>query len=297
MSKVTIVKEPIIIPIAEMGFIQEGLQEMVKYLWERRPECLDGQPHTEASPLAMLLPHGGLRIDGSPLTDNEMLIELSGRTCYYSFGQKAGRLENESYLKRMMGEPGKIPHSSVFYHAKMTFFFAGISRRVSHELIRHYVGADRSEEGSPSQESTRYTHHPGWFCAHPRDLEQGGEAMTSFEDQMSMAYDSYLAYLRNQVALFKRVNDGKEPKGMDRKRIYESASMRLPHSCATSFVWTTNPIALQKLLNERLDFAADLEIQRFARHLRNVAYKYWGNMFPQNKVEEWRSSQETTNPQ
>ncbi len=69
---------------------------------------------------------------------------------------------------------------------------------------------------------------------------------------------------------------------MDRKRIYESAAQRLPGAAATSFTWTTNPIALSKLFRERCDYAADLEIQRFANKLRVIAVERWPHLFPQH---------------
>ena len=66
---------------------------------------------------------------------------------------------------------------------------------------------------------------------------------------------------------------------MDRKRIYESASSYLHHSCATSFVWTSNPQALCKFFEERVDAAADMEMQRFARVWRDVCLARWPNLF------------------
>ncbi len=82
--------------------------------------------------------------------------------------------------------------------------------------------------------------------------------------------------------------NGSEPKGMDRKRIYECAAQRLPGAASTSFIWTTNPVALAKLFKERCDFAADLEIQRFAQKLRQLCYQNWPNLFPEsNPAVEW----------
>src|SRR5678816_754509 len=104
------------------------------------------------------------------VTDNELLCELAGRKCYDSFAEAGAKRTNGEYLRSMW--QGRIPHRSTGYHAKMSFFFAHVSRRVSHELIRNYVGADRDEEGNPSQESTRFTHHPGVYIAHPSILGQ-----------------------------------------------------------------------------------------------------------------------------
>lgn len=282
MPEIKLITEPTILVLAEMELKEESLYHLVHWLAEAAPACLpaDWQDKIEdVYPSHMLL--SPTDEPGRYVSDNERLVELGGRKCYNSFGEKAGRGDNASYIANLMGAPGKIPHLSVMYHAKMTFFFAGISRRMSHELIRHYVGADRSEEGCPSQESTRYTEHPGHFVVHPRMLNgiEGLELPEStFEADMRRAYASYLAYLEREVAMFKHMK-GAEPKGMDRKRIYEAAAMLLPGAAATSMVWTTNPVALQKLFTERTDLAADLEFQRFAVKLRDISYARWPNLF------------------
>jgi thymidylate synthase (FAD) len=277
MNKVTIIKEqgPTIVPIAAMRLLTEGLVEMRDWVQTHRPECID----TTTSELwAQIFPHdiydnGSMR----ELTDNELLVELAGRTCYHSFGAKAGRKTNAEYIANT--QAGDVPHASILYHAKMSFFFAGISRRVSHEIIRNYVGADRDEEGAPSQESTRFTHHYGWFICPPRYL---GDIPRErfFERSMQRAYDDYLEAVENDVRQFERDN-GKPPTQIDRKRIYEAASSFLPHQAETSFIWTTNPAAIAKFVRERANNAADLEIQRFARQWRGICVSIWPNLFPQ----------------
>lgn len=207
--------------------------------------------------------------------------------CYDSFGLKAGRKSNKAYIENTQG--GDIPHASIMYHAKMSFFFAGISRRVSHEIIRNYVGADRDEEGSPSQESTRFTHHYGFFIAPPKylskheldeDLLHKNTMLGYFERSMQTAYDSYLGAVALECAEWRKEH-GKLPTSIDKKRIYEAASSFLPHQAETSFVWTTNPSAIAKFIKERANNAADLEIQRFARAWRRVCVARWPNLFPQ----------------
>lgn len=140
------------------------------------------------------------------------------------------------------------------------------------------MGADRSEEGCPSQESTRYTEHPGHFVVHPRILPTEVDR-EFFEEVMEEHYNAYLRYIREEIEEFKIDHELEEPKGMDRKRIYEAAAMLLPGAAATSMIWTTNPVALAKLFQERCDTAADLEFQRFALKLRALSYKRWPNLF------------------
>jgi thymidylate synthase ThyX len=94
-------------------------------------------------------------------------------------------------------------------------------------------------------------------------------------------YARYRNYIDRRSAKHASEHGGEQPKGMDRKRIFESASPYLSHACETSFIWTTNPIALAKMFKERDNEAADLEYLRLARKWKRVCVKRWPNLFPQ----------------
>ncbi len=284
MDKVKLIRSPSIFAIGEMTLIPDGLNEMLEWVREYRPECVPEDPEdlpkdTNDRALA-LFPHGGVEVDQErQLTDNELLVELGGRSCYHSYGLKAGRKSNAEYIERMLfPEGGVLPHASVAYHAKMSFFVAGISRRVSHELIRHYVGADRTEEGSPSQESTRYTFHPGHFVVPPRVSEAGEEAVERFRTAMEIAYEAYLRFIESETEAYRETR-GSDPKMIDRKRIYEAAAGLLPMQATTSLVWTANPVSLAKMFRERANAAADLEFQNLAYAWQELCRERWPNLF------------------
>ncbi len=270
--------DPQVSVIADMKLEGEGVNEMAEWVRSRRPECIP-EEYSVNDPDAWhsLFPYSITDGTSAPERDNELLVELAGRKCYDSFGLKAGRKTNAEYIANT--QQGEVPHASIMYHAKMTFFIAGISRRVSHELIRHYVGADRAEEGSPSQESTRYVEHSGCYIAHPGILHDK-EEVDCFASAMTRNYAEYKAYIERREQ--KHLDQyGEKPTGMFRKRIFESASSYLSHSCETSFLWTTNPIALAKMFKERDNEAADLEYLRLARVWKGVCVRFWPNLFPQ----------------
>ena len=95
---------------------------------------------------------------------------------------------------------------------------------------------------------------------------------------MRLAYASYIQYIEVETYQHRQLT-GTDPTGMDRKRIYEAAAMRLPGAASTSMIWTTNPTALKKLIRERTDDASDLEFQRFARLLAARAKALAPNLF------------------
>jgi len=275
-------EEPVVAVIAAMHIVPDGIQKMAEWVRDRNPECMPDE-YDSKNELAWktLWPHDLNRAgegDLSWLSGNELLVELAGRKCYNSFGLKAGKKTNSEYIANT--QAGDVPHGSIMYHAKMSFFIGGISRRVSHELIRHYVGADRTEEGSPSQESTRYVEHSGCYIAHPAILVNA-EEVDRFARAMSRNYTEYRDYIQRRANVYADGHGGEQPKGMDRKRIFESASPYLSHACETSFIWTSNPIALAKMFKERDNEAADLEYLRLARKWKKICKEHWPNLFPQ----------------
>src|SRR5437588_4244286 len=62
----------------------------------------------------------------------EYLAETAGRLCYMSFARpRPGG--NQAYLDHIL----EVGHGSVLEHAVWNFVFAGVSRTLTHELIRH----------------------------------------------------------------------------------------------------------------------------------------------------------------
>jgi len=65
----------------------------------------------------------------------ELLCEVAGRTCYQSFANSRPG-GNAAYLANIL-EHG---HGSIAEHAVYSFVFTGVSRSLTHELIRHRAG-------------------------------------------------------------------------------------------------------------------------------------------------------------
>ena len=76
-------------------------------------------------------------------TSQERLIECAGRVCYDSYAK--GR-DSKAYHEHIMD----VDHGSVTEHASLSYFLSGVSRGLTHELVRHRVGV------AISQRSTRY---------------------------------------------------------------------------------------------------------------------------------------------
>ena len=62
----------------------------------------------------------------------EYLTEVAGRVCYMSFA-KPRPGGNKAYLDHIL----EVGHGSVLEHAVWNFIFTGVSRTLTHELVRH----------------------------------------------------------------------------------------------------------------------------------------------------------------
>ena len=75
--------------------------------------------------------------DPTRLPDGAQLCKVAGQVCYMSFGRK--RTFNE-HAERYFNNLKSSGHGSVFEHATFSLLLYGISRSVTHELIRHRAG-------------------------------------------------------------------------------------------------------------------------------------------------------------
>ena len=67
-------------------------------------------------------------------TGGQALAEFAGRACYQSWSKPIpATATNAGYLDHIL----QVGHLSVLEHSTATFYITGISRSVTHELIRH----------------------------------------------------------------------------------------------------------------------------------------------------------------
>ena len=75
------------------------------------------------------IPDGTLAPD-----DAQHAIEVSGRSCYLAFRKpNPATATNQAYIANLLSSR----HLSVVEHASASFYITGVSRNLTHELIRH----------------------------------------------------------------------------------------------------------------------------------------------------------------
>jgi len=182
-------------------------------------------------------------------TDGERLAEFAGRLCHMSQQNPAERSTRE-YLENIK----KQGHGSVLEHASYSLLIEGVSRSLSHELVRHRAGF------AYSQLSPRYAdEREAGFVMPPAIM--GDDALeAAWGAQVAAALESYLRLADALMARHGWLDDK-----VHRRRVArEAARGVLPNSTETKLVVTGNARAWRAMLELRASEAAELEMRRLA---------------------------------
>lgn len=192
--------------------------------------------------------------------ESEIVSELGGRFCYDSFLK--GR-DSADYLRNVI----EMAHGSVLEHVNYTFLIEGVSRSLTHELIRHRAGF------AVSQESQRYVDAKNIrFVVPPLLLAQcGGDLdhprIQKFAERCERALGDYMQEQEAYVEAFEleaEETGNVKSKTIIKKRANEAARSMLPNASETKLMWTGNLRSLRHFIELRGDGPADLEIRRLA---------------------------------
>ena len=182
-------------------------------------------------------------------SDGEKLAEFAGRLCYMSQRNPAGR-STRDYLDNIK----KQGHGSVFEHASYSLLLEGVSRSLTHELVRHRAGFGYS------QLSQRYVDESAARFVMPPAIQGDAELETSWCNQIASALESYTALVASLMERYSWVVD----RVHSRKMAREAARAVLPNSTETKIVVTANARAWRTMLELRSSEGAELEIRRLA---------------------------------
>lgn len=182
-------------------------------------------------------------------TDGERLSEFAGRLCYMSQRNPAGRATRE-YIENIK----KQGHGSVLEHANYSLLLEGISRSLTHELVRHRAGF------AYSQLSQRYVDESDACFVMPPAMIGDAPLEAAWRAQITSAQDAYIALVDSLMARYAWVDD----KVHRRKMAREAARGVLPNSTETKIVVTGNARAWRTMLELRSSEAAELEVRRLA---------------------------------
>jgi len=176
--------------------------------------------------------------------DSEEVIEVAGRLCYFSFGDVQSEKSNADFIRHLI----KMGHNSVLEHVNWTFLITGISRTLTHQLVRHRVGVSFSQLSQQFHDETDAT------FIEPDQLRHFPELLSFWEKAVSSSKQAYTK-LKNALESSGTIKD--------QNVIRSIARSLLPNATATKLVMTANARELRHLIKLRGSRSCDEEMRRF----------------------------------
>ncbi len=189
------------------------------------------------------------------------LAEFAGRACYQSWDKpNPATATNAGYLRHVI----EVGHLSVLEHGTATFYICGVSRSLTHELVRH-------RHFSYSQLSQRYVPETAATAVEPAVIADDPELHARFLAATRASQDAYTHLLAGLEAKFADAPSAT----LRKKQARQAARAVLPNATETRIVVTGNYRAWRHFLAVRATEHADVEIRALAveclRQLRTAA--------------------------
>lgn len=145
---------------------------------------------------------------------------------------------DENSLKAILSHVIDLGHLSVVEHASFTFAISGVSRALTHQLVRHRIA-------SYSQQSQRYVKFTDAKYVIPPSIEKDEKIKERFEEFMRRAWDEYNYLLGKGIP-------------------EEDARYVLPNAAKTNIIVTMNARSLLNFFELRCCMHAQWEIRELA---------------------------------
>jgi len=194
------------------------------------------------------------------------LIYVACRQCYSDkfagdvFSDTTIDLQKqEAFVKSIVGSG----HMSPLEHVKFTFAIEGVSRALTHQLVRHRLA-------SYSQQSQRYVKEKDFDYITPPSIEKNKEAKNEFEKLMATIQQSYTKLL----LLLGQDNISGEAANQDARFV-------LPQAAESKIVVTMNCRELLHFFEHRCCSRAQWEIRQLANKMLEICRKQLPAVFSQ----------------
>jgi thymidylate synthase (FAD) len=208
----------------------------------------------------------------------EALAEFAGRACYESWNKpNPATASNAGYLAHILD----VGHLSVLEHGSVTFYLTGMSRSLTHELIRHrhFSYSQLSQRFVPEREAAVV--EPDVIAEDPRLHETFLRAT----EASVVAYEELLDALQEKIA--------DEPQAtLRRKQARQAARSVLPNATETRIVVTGNYRAWRHFVAMRASEHADVEIRSLAVECLRQLQKAAPNVFGDFEISALRDGSE-----
>jgi thymidylate synthase (FAD) len=195
----------------------------------------------------------------------EALAEFAGRACYQSWKKpNPATATNAGYLRHIL----EVGHLSVLEHGTVSFYITGISRSLTHELIRH-------RHFSYSQLSQRYVPERRAAMVEPAVIANDPVLHEKFRAAAEASVAAYTELLEGLEEHFADVPNAT----LRRKQARQAARAVLPNATETRIVVTGNYRAWRHFIAMRASEHADVEIRELAVECLRQLQKAATNVF------------------
>ncbi|MBP1744670.1 MAG: FAD-dependent thymidylate synthase [Firmicutes bacterium] len=185
----------------------------------------------------------------------EVLIAKAAKLCYSSVGidKMNESMDSESTLKfiNMLMSMG---HESPVEHVSFTFAVEGVSRSLTHQMVRHRIA-------SYSQQSQRYVKLDQFEYIIPPEIENDSRARELYIGAMESSQKAYSEIA--DILVGKYAAEGMK-QGAAEKKAIEDARYVFPNACETKIIVTMNVRSLLNFFHHRCCNRAQWEIRELA---------------------------------
>lgn len=208
----------------------------------------------------------------------EKLVAAAAKLCYSSLA--ADEIMNdldENNTEKFIGMLMKLGHQSPIEHINFTFAIEGVSRTLTHQLVRHRLA-------SYSQKSQRYVTEGQFQYIIPPEIEKNKIASAKFIEAMKYdqkVYDEIasLLFQDHYNLLIEEGKSDKVAKNTANKKAIEDARYILPNSCETKIMVTMNARNLIHFFSVRCCNRAQWEIREMSSQMLKEAHSVAPNIF------------------
>lgn len=195
--------------------------------------------------------------DPTPLPDSAQLCKVAGQLCYMSFGRK--RSYNAD-AKRYFDNLKSSGHGSVFEHANFSLLLYGISRSVTHELVRHRAGMAFSQlsQRYVSGRMVRFVERPEY----PLDEALHAQFLQRIE-RAAAEYAGITERILEMQQTGAQLLSAEERTDL-RKKVQQTARSVLPNETEAPIVVTGNVRSWRHVISMRASAHAETEIRELA---------------------------------
>lgn len=210
--------------------------------------------------------------------NGEETIAQAGKLCYSAVGvDEISKKQDQESIEKYVKMLASLGHLSPIEHISFTFAAEGVSRTLTHQLVRHRLA-------SYSQQSQRYVKLEGFEYIIPPHIKANKEACKIFikameEDQK--AYDKLADILTKKhfEDLIREGEDEKTAKRKATKMAIEDARYVFPNACETKIVFTMNARTLLHFFNLRSCNRAQWEIRELSDQMLKLVKDIYPNIF------------------